>query len=24
LAEEFGNWNSVFQRFRRWGKEGHL
>ncbi len=22
LPEEFGNWNSVFQRFRRWAKKG--
>jgi len=22
LPEEFGNWNSVFQRFRRWVKAG--
>ena len=22
LPEEFGHWNSVFQRFRRWAKKG--
>ena len=22
LPSEFGNWNSVFQRFRRWAKNG--
>jgi putative transposase len=22
LPEEFGNWNSVFRRFRRWAKKG--
>jgi putative transposase len=22
LPEDFGNWNSVFQRFRRWAKKG--
>jgi putative transposase len=22
LPREFGNWNSVFQRFRRWAKKG--
>ena len=22
LPKEFGNWNSVFQRFRRWAKKG--
>ena len=22
LPDEFGNWNSVFQRFRRWAKKG--
>jgi len=22
LPEEFGNWNSVFRRFRRWAKNG--
>jgi transposase len=22
LPEEYGNWNSVFQRFRRWAKKG--
>lgn len=22
LPDEFGNWNSVFQRFRRWAKAG--
>jgi putative transposase len=22
LPQEFGNWNSVFQRFRRWAKKG--
>ena len=22
MPEEFGNWNSVFQRFRRWAKKG--
>jgi len=22
LPAEFGNWNSVFQRFRRWAKKG--
>ena len=22
LPQEFGNWNSVFQRFRRWAKAG--
>jgi transposase len=22
LPEEFGNWNSTFQRFRRWAKKG--
>jgi putative transposase len=22
LPEEFGNWNNVFQRFRRWAKNG--
>jgi transposase len=22
LPNEFGNWNSVFQRFRRWTKKG--
>jgi putative transposase len=22
LPEEFGNWNSVFKRFRRWAKKG--
>lgn len=22
LPEEFGNWNSVFKRFRRWAKRG--
>jgi putative transposase len=22
LPSEFGNWNSVFQRFRRWAKKG--
>ena len=22
LPERFGNWNSVFQRFRRWGRSG--
>lgn len=22
LPKEFGNWNSVFQRFNRWAKEG--
>jgi putative transposase len=22
LPPQFGNWNSVFQRFRRWGKRG--
>ena len=22
LPDEFGNWNSVFQRFRRWAKNG--
>ena len=22
LPEEFGNWNSVFQRFRRWAIKG--
>ena len=22
LPKEFGNWNSVFQRFRRWAKNG--
>jgi len=22
LPEEFGDWNSVFQRFRRWAKKG--
>lgn len=22
LPNEFGNWNSVFQRFRRWAKKG--
>jgi putative transposase len=22
LPDEFGNWNSVFQRFRRWAKTG--
>lgn len=22
LPEEFGNWNSVFQRFRRWANKG--
>ena len=22
LPEEFGSWNSVFQRFRRWAKNG--
>jgi transposase len=24
LPAEFGNWNSIFQRFRRWAKEGRL
>lgn len=23
LPERFGNWNAVFQRFRRWAKKGH-
>lgn len=23
LPERFGNWNSVYQRFRRWAKAGH-
>ena len=22
LPQEFGNWNSIFQRFRRWAKKG--
>jgi transposase len=22
LPDEFGNWNSVFRRFRRWAKKG--
>lgn len=23
LPERYGNWNSVYQRFRRWAKSGH-
>ena len=24
LPKEFGKWNSVFQRYRRWGKAGRF